>query len=84
MAQFHYVVGYNSDTDKWFVEFDTTAYLPDGNVFYADRADSEAWGWNGWHVPDDGSHDEALDQKCWNMLNSLVPIWPSPLVNGEL
>ena len=56
--QYHYVVGYDSDKDRWFVESDS--------------------------VSDDGSFEQALDQKCLNMLQSLVPIWPSPLVNGEL
>lgn len=84
MPQYHYIVGYNSDNDKWFVEYDTTAYLPDGNVFHPDRAESEEWGYNGWYIPDDDTRDTLLDQKCWNMLNSLVPIWPSPVVKGKL
>ena len=84
MAEFHYIVGYDSEADKWFVEYDPTGYLPDGNVFYPERADSPEWGYNGWHTPDEGSREEAIDEKCLNMLVSLVPIWPSPLVNGEL
>lgn len=84
MPQFHYVVGYDSDEDRWFVESDPFAYLPDGNVFYHDRSMSPEWGWNGWHVPDEGSHEEELDEKCFRMLGYLVPIWPSPVVNGEL
>jgi len=84
MAQFHYVVGYDSDKDRWFVELDPTAYLTDGNVFYPERAESSEYGWDGWWVPDEGSRDEAIDEKCMQMLYSLVPIWPSPVVNGEL
>lgn len=74
--QFHYVVGYDSDKDRWFVEYDPDVYFPDGYMW---DNESEVWS-----VPDDGSHEEALDYKCLNMLQSLVPIWPSPLVNGEL
>jgi len=78
--QFHYVVGYDSEMDRWWVEFDTTAYFPDGNL-WDDEAMKTGWGWS---IPDSGSFEEALDNKCVNMLNSLVPIWPSPVVNGEL
>ena len=79
--QYHYVVGYDSEHDRWFVEFDPTAYFSDGNVWDNKAADETGYGWS---VPDEGSFEEALDQKCWNMLNSLVPIWPSPVVEGEL
>ena len=79
--QFHYVVGYDSELDKWFVESDTTAYFHDGNIWDDDKYREQFYGWS---VPDEGSHEEALDYKCLNMLQSLVPIWPSPLVNGEL
>lgn len=83
MAQYHYVVGYDSETDKWFVEGDPFAYLPDGNVFHPYRADSPEWGHNGWYAPD-GDAEEGIDEKCHRMLGYLVPIWPSPVVNGEL
>ncbi len=79
--QYHYVVGYDSELDKWFVEFDTTAYFQDGNVWDDDKYREQFYGWS---VPDEGSDEEALDNKCLNMLQSLVPIWPSPVVNGEL
>ena len=82
--QFHYVVGYNSDLKKWFVEYDTTAYLPDGNMFDPAKAESPEWGYSGWFMPEDDHPEAAIDQKCWLMLHSLVPIWPSPIENGEL
>ena len=31
--QYHYVVGYDSESMRWFVESDTTAYFPDGHVW---------------------------------------------------
>jgi len=79
--QYHYVVGYDSELDKWFVESDTTAYFQDGNIWDDDKYREQFYGWS---VPDEGSDEEALDNKCLNMLQSLVPIWPSPVVNGEL
>jgi hypothetical protein len=79
--QYHYVVGYDSELDKWFVESDTTAYFQDGNIWDDDKYREQFYGWS---VPDECSDEEALDNKCLNMLQSLVPIWPSPVVNGEL
>ena len=79
--QFHYVVGYDSEKDRWWVEFDPEAYFPDGNIWDDKAADENGYGWI---VPDDVSFEAALDQKCWQMLNSLVTIWPSPVVNGEV
>jgi hypothetical protein len=81
MAQYHYVVGYDSDKDRWFVEYDPDAYFPDGYVWDDNKADEYGYGWM---IPEEDSQEEALDAKCLNMLQSLVPIWPSPVVNGEL
>jgi hypothetical protein len=81
VMQYHYVVGYDSELNKWFVESDTTAYFQDGHAWDDEQYKESFWGWK---VPDEGSFEEALDQKCMNMLHSLVPIWPSPVVEGEL
>jgi hypothetical protein len=75
--QFHYVVGYNSETGKWFVENDTFAYFPDGNVFYPERAEDPEWGWNGWFAADEGT-DEALDYELFHTLQSMVDVIPVP------
>ena len=79
--QYHYVVGYDSDEDRWWVEFDPTAHFPDGSLWSDKAADETGYGWL---MPEEGSREEALDEKCWTMLKSLVPIWPSPVTNGEL
>ena len=76
--QFHYVVGYDTETNKWFVELDTTAYLVDGNVFYPDRADSAKWGYYGWHLPEDDSDEALLDQTLLNTLSYIVDTFPIP------
>jgi hypothetical protein len=82
--QYHFVIGYDDTSMKWFVESDTTAYFADGNIWDQKKSDSSEWGYMGWSFAEDNSHEEALDAKCLNMLVSLVPIWPSPVVNGEL
>ena len=79
--QYHYVIGYDSEKDRWWVEFDPEAYFPDGSVWDDKLADEQGYGW---FMPEDGTFENALDMKCMNMLNSLVPIWPSPVTNGEL
>ena len=77
--QFHYTVMFDTESDTWSVEFDPSAYYPDGNIY--DKSNDIG---HGWFFPEEGSFDESLDHKCWQMLHSLVTIWPSPLVNGEL
>ena len=76
--QYHYVVGYDTETKKWFVELDTTAYLVDGNVFYPDRADSAKWGYYGWHLPEDDSDEALLDKTLLNTLSYIVDTFPIP------
>jgi hypothetical protein len=75
MAQYHYVIGYDTEKRKWFLESDTTAYFSDGNLW-----DDEQYRQNfyGWRVPEDGSDDEALDYDLLNTLYSIVDIIPVP------
>ena len=40
--QFHYVVGYDTDRKRWFLESDTTAYFSDGNL-WDDEQYRQAW-----------------------------------------
>ena len=79
--QYHYVVAYDSETDKWFVELDTTAYFSDGNVWDDEQYKESFWGWK---VPEDNSPEEDIDKHCIQMLHSLVPIWPSPVTIGTM
>ena len=73
--QYHYVIGYDTETKKWFVESDTTAYFSDGNVWDEEQYRKEFWGWK---VPEDGSDDEALDYDLLRTLYSLIDIIPIP------
>ena len=76
--QFHYVVGYDTELNKWFVESDTTAYFSEGNVWDDGRFEKREWGFSGWRIPDEGSDDEALDHDLLNTLESLVDVIPIP------
>ena len=73
--QFHYVIGYDSDNQRWWVEADSEAYFPDGNV-WDDARERDAngdWGY-GWFAPYDDTEPEAyaIDQKCFNILRHIV------------
>lgn len=74
--QYHYVVGYDSEKDRWFVESDTTDYFPDGNVYDDDSANRTGYRW---FVPDEDSPEEAIDYALLRVLESCVPgILPGP------
>ena len=68
--QFHYVIGYDSDKDRWWLEADPEAYFPDGNVWDEEN--------EGWFLPEEGSDEESLDAKAWRVLKHLTVTWPSP------
>ena len=73
--QFHYVVGYDSEMDRWFVESDTTAYFSDGNV-WDDKQYEESF--YGWKVPET-AEEEAIDYSLLRVLESCIPgILPGP------
>ena len=75
--QFHYVVGFDTDMQKWFVEFDTFAYFPDGNVYDYDSSSPETG--YGWFAPgDDTPVEAALDESLVRLLGYIVDTWPAP------
>jgi len=73
--QYHYVIGYDTEQKKWFLELDPTAYFPDGNVWDDQKYQSEFWGWR---VPEEGSDDEALDYTLLNTLRYILDTFPIP------
>ena len=78
--QYHYVVGYDTETGKWFVESDTTAYFPDGNIWDDKRYKSDFWGW---FISEDGSDEESLDSDLFKTLHYLVDTWPTPKESND-
>ena len=68
--QFHYVVFYDTDTQKWGVEFDTAAYFPEGNVYHT---------YSGWSTIDEDTPITAsLDESLVRLLGYIVDTWPAP------
>jgi hypothetical protein len=72
---YHYVVGYNTKTNKWFVEYDTGAYFPEGHVWDDDQYDRESWGWG---VPMPGTPEDKMDHELSKTLEYIVDTWPTP------
>ena len=73
--QYHYVVGYDSEMDRWFVESDTTAYFQDGNVWDDEQYRESYYGWRIPETPE----EEAIDYALLRVLQSCVPgILPGP------
>ena len=70
--QYHYVIVFDDVTKKWSVE-NELGFLPDGNIWNQSPDDDDDYGWI---IPEDGSLPDLIDQRCHNMLNALVPIWP--------
>ena len=73
--QFHYVVGYDTENKRWFVESDPDAYFPDGYVFDPDAANKTGYGWM---IPEEGSPEEALDYELLRTLGYIVDTFPTP------
>lgn len=71
MSEFHYTVIYNSEVGAWSVEPDPSMYYPDGNIY-----DREVF--PGWHFPEEGSAEEALDYSLYLALQSIAHTLPIP------
>ena len=78
--QLHYVVFYDTDTQKWGVESDTAAYFPDGNIFISDDRLPDRWeAPDFWESPDsDTPITAALDESLVRLLGYIVDTWPAP------
>ena len=74
--QFHYVVFYDTDTQKWGVESDTAAYFPDGHIYDDDSATQTGYGWCA--ITDDEPITAALDESLVRLLGYIVDTWPAP------
>ena len=69
--EFHYTVIYDDKVKAWSVEPDPACYYPDGNIY-----DREVF--PGWHFPEEGSDEEALDWNLYTTLQSIVCTFPVP------
>jgi hypothetical protein len=76
VMQFHYVVFYDTDTQKWGVESDTAAYFADGNIYDDDSATQTGYGW--FAPSDDTPMEAALDDSLVRLLGYIVDTWPAP------
>ncbi len=73
--QFHYVVGYDTNTKQWFLEHDTDAYFPDGNVYSLENLENTGY-W--WLYPEEDTLEASLDETLRNTLHSILDTIPVP------
>jgi hypothetical protein len=78
MTQYHYVVGYDDEEDRWFLELDREAYFPDGNMFDAAKAESPEWGYSGWFQAEEDHPETAIDEKAFRTLQYIIDTIPKP------
>ena len=76
MAQYHYVIFYDTETQKWEVEFDTAAHFAGGNVYDDNAVTETGYGW--FHPGDDTPVEAALDDSLIRLLGYIVDTWPAP------
>ena len=76
--QFHYVVGFETESKKWFVDPDVDAYFSDGSVWDDDKSESSDWLVSGWFTPEEGSAEEALDYHLLKTLKDIIVTFPVP------
>jgi hypothetical protein len=67
--QYHYVVGYDTELKKWFVDSEVDNYFRDGNVWDSEQS---------WFVPEENSSEEAFDYNLINTLGYIVDTFPIP------
>lgn len=75
MAIYHYAVGYNTKTNKWFVERDSSSYFPEGHVWDDDQYERKFWGWT---TPLENTPEDAFDYELVKILEHIVDTWPIP------
>ena len=74
--QYHYVVGFETESKKWFIDPDVDAYFPNGSVWDDNKSESSDWLVSGWIVPEDNSPEAALDTELLHILESVIDTFP--------
>lgn len=76
--EFHYVIGYDTDSKKWFVEGDTEAAFPGGHVFDLELSQNPDRGYDGWFEPQPEDKEYLLDTRLLSTLEYIVDTFPLP------
>ena len=71
MKQFHYVIGYDTESRKWFIEHDDTPYFLGGNIY-------DGFNWSDPY----GTDSEKVNDELFAMVESFIAHLPA-LVDGE-
>lgn len=70
--QAHYVIGFDSDKGKWFVDHSLTYDYLDGNMY---EENGEGFFW----ADEEHEGSEALDYGCLKTLEYIIDTLPAPL-----
>ncbi len=76
--QYHFVIGFDTDNNRWWVESEPEAYFPDGNIWDRDRASSREYSFLGWFQAEDDSAEAKLDLALFRALQSSLSSIPIP------
>jgi hypothetical protein len=76
--QYHFVIGFDTDNNRWWVESEPEAYFPDGNIWDRDRASSREYSFLGWFQAEDDSAEAKLDLELFRTLSYIVDTFPVP------
>jgi hypothetical protein len=76
--QYHFVIGFDTDNNRWWVESEPEAYFPDGNIWDRDRASSREYSFLGWFQAEDDSAEAKLDLALFRALQSSLGSIPIP------
>lgn len=76
--QYHFVVGFDTDSNRWWVEGDPTSYFPDGSIWDGDRVNWGDYGFHGWFIPEEDSAEEKIDIALYRALESAMDSIPVP------
>ena len=70
--QYHFMLMFDDATKMWSIDNDTLrAVMTDGTIY-----DKNVF--PGWHWPEEGSDEEALDFSLYSMLTSVLDTLPVP------
>jgi hypothetical protein len=76
--QYHFVVGFDTESNGWWAEAEPESYFPDGNIWDRDRANSNEYGFLGWFMAEEGSMEERIDFALFRALQSSLRSIPIP------
>jgi hypothetical protein len=78
--QYHFMVMFDDETNKWSVDPSLYEYLTDGTIYNPNLIENGFPNdiYPGWFFPEEGSREEELDFELFRTLQSVVDTFPVP------